>query len=157
MCHVETKSARPSIAPSSEPRWGLTLIEPLRPYYLGSGRISRRDGRNLSIPSTSRTLAASRAYYEMECKSSIFDSIQNLPYNSIPYLKSSIPYHTKNLPFHLPYFSIPSVEITPSSNTSDNKRNRADPRYRSTFCGVRKNFRGRGKVSSQSCDVTNRL
>jgi len=34
----------------------LTLIEPLRPYSLGSGR-SRGDGRKLSIPSTSRTLA----------------------------------------------------------------------------------------------------
>jgi len=59
-CHAGTKSARPSIAPSPEPQWGLTLIEPLRPYYLGSGRRSRSDGRKLSIPSTSRTLAARR-------------------------------------------------------------------------------------------------
>jgi len=45
MCHAGTKSARPSNAPSPEPRWGLTLIEPLRPYYLGSGRRNRSDGR----------------------------------------------------------------------------------------------------------------
>ena len=60
MCRAGTKSARPFIAPSHEPRWGLTLIEPLRPYYIGSGRRSRIDGRKLSIPSTSRTLAARR-------------------------------------------------------------------------------------------------
>jgi len=59
MCHVETKSARPSIAPSPEPLWRLALIEPLHPYYLDSGRRSRSDGK-LSIPSTSRTLAARR-------------------------------------------------------------------------------------------------
>ena len=54
------QSARSSIASSSEPQWGLTLTEPLRPYYLGSGRKSRRDGRKVSTPSTSRTLAAKR-------------------------------------------------------------------------------------------------
>ena len=37
-----------------------TLIEPLRPYYPGSGRRSRRYERKLSFPSTSRTLAARR-------------------------------------------------------------------------------------------------
>ena len=47
MCHAGTKSARPSIAPSSEPQWGLTLIELLRPYYLGYNRRSRSDGRKL--------------------------------------------------------------------------------------------------------------
>jgi len=31
-------------------------------------------------------LIITRAYYGMECKSSIFHSRQNLPYNSIPYL-----------------------------------------------------------------------
>jgi len=60
MSHAGTKSARPFIAPSSEPRWGLTLIEPLRPYYLGLIRRSRSDGRKLLIPSTSRTLVAKR-------------------------------------------------------------------------------------------------
>ena len=35
MCYVGTKSARPSIAPSSKPQWGLPLIELLRSYYLG--------------------------------------------------------------------------------------------------------------------------
>ena len=44
MCHAGAKSARPSIAPLPEPQGGLTLIDPLRPYYLGSGR-SRSDGR----------------------------------------------------------------------------------------------------------------
>jgi len=36
---------------------GMTLIEPLHLYHLGSGRRSRSDGRKLQIPSTSRTLA----------------------------------------------------------------------------------------------------
>jgi len=58
MCHAGTKTVRPSIAPSSEPQRGLTLILPLRLYYPGSGRRSRSDGRKLSIPSTSHTLAA---------------------------------------------------------------------------------------------------
>jgi len=60
MCHGGTKSARSSIAPSSEPQWGLTLIEPFRPYYLDYNR-SRSDGRKLSIPSTSRTLSTRRS------------------------------------------------------------------------------------------------
>ena len=47
MGHAGTKSARPSIAPSSEPRWGLTLIEPLRPYVFDSNNRSRSDGRKL--------------------------------------------------------------------------------------------------------------
>ena len=51
MCHAGTKSARPSIAPSSELRCGLTLIERLRPFYTGLGRKSRSGGRKLSIPS----------------------------------------------------------------------------------------------------------
>jgi len=60
MCRAGTKSARPSIAPSSEPQWGLTLTELPRPYYRGYNRRSRCDERKLSTPSTSRTLAASR-------------------------------------------------------------------------------------------------
>ena len=60
MCHVGTKSARPFIAPSSEPQWGLTQIEPLRPCFPGSNRRSRSDGRKLSIPSTYCTLVARR-------------------------------------------------------------------------------------------------
>ena len=60
MFYAGTKSARPSIAPSSEPQWGLTLIEPLRPYYLGYNRKSSSDGRKLLIPPTSRTQAARR-------------------------------------------------------------------------------------------------
>jgi len=34
-------------SPLNEPQWGLTLIEPLRPYYLGLNRGSRSDGRKL--------------------------------------------------------------------------------------------------------------
>ena len=59
-CHAGTKSARPSIARLSEPQWGLPLTEPPRPYYLDYNRRSRSDGRKLSTPSTSRTLAAWR-------------------------------------------------------------------------------------------------
>ena len=54
------KSARPSITPSSEPQWGLTLTEPLRPYCLDYNRRSRSVGRKLSTPSTSRTPATRR-------------------------------------------------------------------------------------------------
>ena len=57
MCHAGIKSARPSIASSSESQWELTLIELSCPYYLDMNRRSRSDGRKLSIPSTSRTLA----------------------------------------------------------------------------------------------------
>ena len=60
MCHAGTKSARPSIAPSSEPQWELTLTEQLRPYTLDYNRRRRSDGRKLLTPSTSRTLAAVR-------------------------------------------------------------------------------------------------
>jgi len=58
MCHVGTKIARPSIAPLSEPQWGLPLTEPPRPYSLDYDRRSRSDGRKLSTPSISRTPAA---------------------------------------------------------------------------------------------------
>jgi len=34
MCHAGTKSARPSIAPLSEPQWGLPLTDPPHPYSL---------------------------------------------------------------------------------------------------------------------------
>jgi len=43
MCHAGTKSARPSVAPLFEPQWGLTLIEPPRPYYLGQKKQERRE------------------------------------------------------------------------------------------------------------------
>jgi len=42
------------------PQCGLTLTEPPRPYSLDYNRRSRNDGRKLSTPSTSRTLAARR-------------------------------------------------------------------------------------------------
>ena len=58
MYYAGTKSARPYVVPSSEPQWGLTLIETPRPYSLDYNRRSRSDGRKLSTPSTSRTLAA---------------------------------------------------------------------------------------------------
>jgi len=58
-CHAGTKSARPSIAPLSEPQRGLPLTEPAPPYSLDYNR-SRSDGRKLSTPTTSRTPAARR-------------------------------------------------------------------------------------------------
>ena len=60
MCHVGTKGARPSIAPLSEPQWGLPLTEPPHPYSLNYNRRNRGGGRKLSTPSTSRTPAARR-------------------------------------------------------------------------------------------------
>jgi len=57
MCHAGTKSARPSIAPLSEPQWGLSLTEPPRPYSLDYNG-SRSDGRKPFTPSTSCTPAA---------------------------------------------------------------------------------------------------
>ena len=38
ICRAGTKSARPSIAPSSEPQCGLTLTEPFLPWFHGSTR-----------------------------------------------------------------------------------------------------------------------
>ena len=58
MCHAGTKSARPSIAPLSDPQWGLPLTESPRPYSLHYNSRSRSDGRKLSTPSTSHTPAA---------------------------------------------------------------------------------------------------
>jgi len=52
------KSVRPSIAPLSEPHWGLPLTDLPRPYSLDYNRRSRSDGRKPSTPSTSRTPAA---------------------------------------------------------------------------------------------------
>jgi len=60
MCYVRTNRARPFIAPSSEPQWGLTLTEPLRVYFNSSTIRSRSGGKKLSIPSTSRNPAARR-------------------------------------------------------------------------------------------------
>jgi len=57
MCHVGTKSARPFIVPTPKSQWGLTLIEPLRSCFHGSGRRGRNDVKKLSILSTSRTPA----------------------------------------------------------------------------------------------------
>ena len=48
MCHAGTKSARTSIAPLSEPQWGLPLTEPPHPYSLDYNRRSRSDRRKLS-------------------------------------------------------------------------------------------------------------
>jgi len=60
MCHAGTKSARPSIAPLSEPQRGLTLMAPPHHYYLYLNRRSRSDERKLVIPSISRTLVVRR-------------------------------------------------------------------------------------------------
>ena len=60
LCHAGTKGARPSIAPLSEPQWGLPLTGSPRPYSLDYNRRNRSNGRKLSTPSTSRTPAARR-------------------------------------------------------------------------------------------------
>jgi len=57
MCHFGTKSVRPSIAPSSEPQWGLTLKELFHPYFDHLTKRGRSARRKLSIPSTSHTPA----------------------------------------------------------------------------------------------------
>ena len=48
------------IAPSSEPQWGLNRTEPLRPYFHGSIKRGRSDGKKLTTPSTSCTPVARR-------------------------------------------------------------------------------------------------
>jgi len=60
MCHFGTKNARPSISPSSELLCGLTLTEPLFPYFHESTRKDRSDGKKLSVSLTSFTPAARR-------------------------------------------------------------------------------------------------
>ena len=54
-------------------------------------------------------------------------SIAGKIFHTIPFHNRNLPFHTKNLPFHLPYFSIPSVKLTPCTNTSENKWNGANP------------------------------
>ena len=50
MCHVGTKRAKLSfLPPRPSGEWGLTLIEPLRPYFCGSTRRGKSDGKKLSI------------------------------------------------------------------------------------------------------------
>jgi len=46
MCHVGTKSARPFVAPSSDPQWGLTLTKLCCPYFCRSTRRGRMIGRS---------------------------------------------------------------------------------------------------------------
>ena len=58
MCHAGTKSARPSIAPLSEPQCRLPLTEPPCLYSLDYSRRSRSDETKLSTPLTSCTPAA---------------------------------------------------------------------------------------------------
>ena len=57
MCHAGTRVRDPILL---EPQWRLILIESPCPYYLEKSRRSRRDGRKLLIPLTSRTLSARR-------------------------------------------------------------------------------------------------
>ena len=58
--HVGTKSINPFITPSSEPQWGFTMIERFVPNFPDRTEEAGSDGRNLSIPSISRTPAARR-------------------------------------------------------------------------------------------------
>jgi len=70
---------------------------------------------------------APAAGHTMEWNVNLPSSIAGKMFHTIPFHTWNLPYHTKNRPCHLPYFSIPSVKIMPYSNTSDNKRNGADP------------------------------
>ena len=60
VCHAGSTNARPFVVSSFEPRRGLTPLEPLCPYFLGLNRRSRSDGKNMQIPSNSRTPVARR-------------------------------------------------------------------------------------------------
>jgi len=84
MCHVGTITARCFIAPSSEPQWGPTLIERLRPSFLGSNRISRSDGKKLSIPLTSRTLATRRGAPSINLLTGLDGRIDCAPHQQTP-------------------------------------------------------------------------
>ena len=75
--------ARPSIAPSSEPPWGLPLTDPPRPYFLDYNR-SRNDGRKLSTPSISRTLAARRGVQSTNLLAGLDVSLACAPSQEIP-------------------------------------------------------------------------
>jgi len=54
MCRAGTKSARPSIAPLSEPQWGLPLTEPPRPYSLDYNRRREEAVHSIDISHSSR-------------------------------------------------------------------------------------------------------
>jgi len=88
-CQVETKRARPFIVPSSEPQQGLTLIEPLRPYFPCGKRRNRRSRRNLSIPSTSRTTAAMRGTPSMNLLAGLDAPIACAPSRQTPSPRNS--------------------------------------------------------------------
>ena len=64
MCHAGTKSATLSIAPTSEPQWGLRATSSLL-FRLEQKKRNKSDGRKLSMPSTSRTPAARRGGLSM--------------------------------------------------------------------------------------------
>jgi len=89
MCHVGTKSARSSIAPSPESQWELTLVEPPCPYYLDLNRRSRSDGRKLTIPSNSRTLAARSGEPPTNLLAGLDASLAHAPSRRIPSLRNS--------------------------------------------------------------------
>ena len=84
MCHSGKKSARRSIAPLSEPQWGLPLTEPPRPYSLDYNRRSRSDGRKLSTPSTSRTPAARRGEQSANLLAALDAPLACAPSRQIP-------------------------------------------------------------------------
>ena len=79
----EQLCARPSIAPLSEPQWGLPLTDPPHPYFLDYNR-SRSDGRELSTPSTSRTPAASRGEQSINLLADLDAPLAHAPSRQIP-------------------------------------------------------------------------
>jgi len=83
MCHAGTNSARPSIAPLSEPQWGLTLTDPLRHYFLDYNR-SRSDGRKLSTPSTTGTLATRHGEQSLNLLAGLDAPLACAPSRQIP-------------------------------------------------------------------------
>ena len=89
ICHAGTKSARPSIAPLSEPQWWLPLTEPPHPYSLDYNRRSRSDGRKLSNPSTSRTPAARRGEHSINLLAGLGTPLVFAPAQKIPLPRNS--------------------------------------------------------------------
>ena len=89
MCHVGTKSARPSIAPLSEPQWGLTLTEPPHLYSLNYNRRSSSDGRKLSTPSTSCASVARRGEHSTNLLAGLDAPLASAPSRQMPSPRNS--------------------------------------------------------------------
>ena len=88
MCHAETKTVRPSIAPLSEPQWRMPLTKPSCPYSLNYNKKSMCDGRKLSTPTTSRTPAASLGAPSTNLLAGLDASLACAPSRQIPSLRN---------------------------------------------------------------------